>query len=98
MAKKVTKPKTLSASSSSLWTAIVGDFEFCESELAILQAGLEARDRYLEAKGLIDRDGITIQDRFGTKIIHPAFRVESRMRDSFLSSMRMLKLNASGLQ
>ena len=98
MAQKARKARGLSASSSSLWTAIVGDFEFSDAELAILQVALEARDQYLSAKGEIDRDGLTILDRFGTPVRHPAISIESRSRDAFLAGMKALRLNTSGLQ
>lgn len=87
----------LSPERESLWDKITAQFEFSEAELAILRAGLEALDRCQQAKGILDREGITVTDRWKQVKPHPAVNIERDNRSAFISAMRTLKLNTQEL-
>jgi hypothetical protein len=53
----------------------------------LLRLACEALDRCSAARAIVDRDGITINGRFGPKL-HPAVTVE---RDSALRAARLLR-------
>lgn len=73
-------------------------YEFGAGELAILQAGMEARDRYLDARARLEKEGMTIEDRWGQVKINPLCTVERDARAQFMQAMKILDLNAQGVE
>ena len=53
---------------------------------------LEAFDRLKEAKGLLDREGLTVKAETGGVKAHPGIQAEKMARSGFLQSWRMLNL------
>jgi P27 family predicted phage terminase small subunit len=84
-------PAHLSESSQQLWHEIVREYGVNDPPgLAILAAGLEARDRAAEARKVLDGEGLTVTgDRGGTKA-HPANQIERDNRAAFLQAMKLL--------
>lgn len=88
-------PSHLSAEARKLWRSVVRDFDLEPHHLAVLLVALEAADRMREASRLIEREGLTTTDRYGTAKAHPAVSIERDSRIAFLRGLRELGLDAS---
>jgi P27 family predicted phage terminase small subunit len=71
-----------------LWRSTVKDFALEAHQLALLESACKSLDRLVEAREQIDRDGITVKDRFGQLREHPATKIE---RDSRIALARLLR-------
>ena len=60
-------PSTLSDAAKAFWRSITASFELQEHHIAILNEALFSWDRCQEARSLIDVEGITVRDRFGSR-------------------------------
>lgn len=89
---------SLSEKAQNLWREVTSEYQFGSSERAILRSGLEAFDRCLEAKEVLDRDGIVIEDRWSQKKPHPAVTIERDSRSQFLMAMKALNLHLSSVE
>jgi P27 family predicted phage terminase small subunit len=70
-------PKHLkSTDARRLWRRTVEAFELEAHHLALLEQACKALDRLVEARDVIDRDGITVLDRYGVPKQHPACAIE----------------------
>jgi P27 family predicted phage terminase small subunit len=87
-----TPPKHLSAESKALWSSLLTDWEMTDDMLAILRNALEANDRVIEAKNILDKDGLIVIDRFGQKQKHPAASIERDNRALMARLLASLKL------
>jgi len=67
---------------------VVGEWELGESELELLRLACETRDRYDEARALLDAEGLVLRDRFGQSKAHPAAAIE---RDARIALVRVLR-------
>jgi P27 family predicted phage terminase small subunit len=74
-------PRALSTSSKRWWQAIVGEYEPSHAELRLLETACRAHDRAERCRHLVDREGVTVKDRFGQQKIHPALVEERQQRD-----------------
>jgi Phage terminase, small subunit. len=54
-----------------LWRSVLSEYDLSSPELALLEVAAHAVDRQLEAEAMIDKEGLTIEGRFGQKA-HPA--------------------------
>ncbi len=86
-------PKHLSRESKSWWREVVSDYDLERHHLKLLQAAAECWDRTAEARALIQRDGVVIEDRFGQKKPHPACDIERHNRALFARMLRELALD-----
>lgn len=71
----------------ALWRAVLADYALSAAELRVLDHACQAADRAAEAKAEVDRDGVTVEGRYGPRI-HPAAAVE---RDARAAVLRALK-------
>jgi P27 family predicted phage terminase small subunit len=85
-------PDHLSRRSKAFWRKIVARYELQTEHLEVLRKALEASDRADEAGEVLRRDGLTIEDRYGTIKPHPATSVELHNRAAFLKFIEALKL------
>jgi P27 family predicted phage terminase small subunit len=86
-------PKNLKIEAKRLWLRMLADYEIDDAAgLALLRAGCEAFQRAQEARGLIDKEGAVIIDRFGQPKPHPACAIERDSRGQLISALRALKL------
>ncbi len=87
-------PSHLSKESKRLWTEIVKEYVFDDAaSLSILQAGLEALDRLKGCREQIDKEGLTIADRFGQQRPHVLLAAERDARSGMLQAFRLLGLD-----
>lgn len=86
-------PKGLSAESRKLWLRLTGIYEFDDpAARVILRTALQARDRIEEARKQVKRDGITVQNRYGMPVAHPALNIEASARRQMLLAFKELGL------
>jgi P27 family predicted phage terminase small subunit len=97
--KKTKPPAHLSREARKIWRDIVSEYGINDTGgLAILKTGLEAYDRAAGARKAIDRDGLTVNDRFGTPKPHPLLAAERDARAQFLASLKALNLDIEPLR
>ena len=91
-------PKGLSTAAKALWKRLASDYEITdEAGLLLLQTGLEAFDRMRLAQEAIQRDGMTVLDRFGQRKAHPLLPAERDARAQMLAALRALNLDVEPL-
>lgn len=83
-------PAGLSDRAGALWDDVVAAFELSPAELTLLHEGLVALDRAAQAGAVIDAEGVTVLDRYGSPKSHPACDIEARNRTIFASVIRQL--------
>ena len=76
----------LGKAGKALQAAVLADYELTEAEQAVLIQACEAADRAASAKAQVDRDGVTLEGRYGPRI-HPAAAVERDARAAVLRSL-----------
>ena len=83
-------PAILSAVARKWWREIVNLYDFDEQPEChlVLSSALQSFDRWQEAKAIVDREGIVLNERFGQPKQHPATIVE---RDSKMAMIRAFK-------
>jgi hypothetical protein len=81
-------PAHLSAESAGLWRWCVAEYELHEGHLVILRGALESLDRAEEARVLVDRQGVTVLDRYEVAKVNPAVVVQ---RDALAAAHRALR-------
>lgn len=87
-------PSHLSKESKRLWVEIVKEYVFDDAaSLSVLQTALEARDRLQECRDLINKEGLTVLDRFGQTRPHPLLSAERDARSGVLQGFKMLGLD-----
>lgn len=88
-------PAHLSAPARALWRAILADYALEAHHLATLTKALEAFDRCEAARAIVDRDGLTVDGRYGPRP-NPAVAIERDSREAFLRGLRGLHLDLEG--
>lgn len=88
-------PKHLSRAAKAHWRKVVASFDVTDVGLLVLQAGLEAWDRMVEARERLAQDGAVYVDRFGAPRKHPSVSIEEAARIAFLRAMKELDLDPS---
>ena len=81
-------PAHLTESTTQWFEEVCEQFELESHHLKLLQLAAEALDRVTEARAIIDKAGIVIEDRFGAPRTHPAVAIE---RDSRIAYARLLR-------
>jgi P27 family predicted phage terminase small subunit len=91
----IVAPSHLSEASQALWVKLAIDFSLAGDDHAelLLTAGLEARDRMIEARDRLRKDGVTIPDRTGGLKVHPCVIVERDSHARMLQSFKALRLD-----
>jgi hypothetical protein len=88
-------PGDLSAASRTLWREVLSDYVLSAAEREVLRQALLALDRAEQARAVIDAEGLTCRDRFGSPKQHPAVDVEARERLIFARLIAQLGVRAS---
>lgn len=85
------KKQKLSTAARRLYRQLRGSFgDWDPDELLVLDAAVQAYDRWQSAMETIDAEGLTTRDRFGQLRLHPAFEVEKTSRAAMLAAIRQL--------
>jgi P27 family predicted phage terminase small subunit len=86
-------PSTLSPEAKRWFKRIQQEYHIVDQPgLLLLQTAMEALDRMRECQRAIERDGSTVQDRFGQTKAHPLLATERDARAQLLSAIRQLDL------
>src|SRR5215472_14872296 len=87
-------PDTLSDEAKVWWRSIVDEFQVDDAAgWLLLQSALEAFDDMRRAQAIIDREGMTIADRWGQQKQHPATLVLRDSRNLMLRCLKQLNLD-----
>jgi P27 family predicted phage terminase small subunit len=91
-------PKGLSTAAKAWWKRLASEYGIDDDAgLLLLQTGLEAFDRMRGAQEAIQRDGMTVLDRFGQRKAHPLLPAERDARAQMLAALRALNLDVEPL-
>jgi P27 family predicted phage terminase small subunit len=91
-------PNHLSKEAKKIWREIVAEYAIDDiAGLKILRVGLEAFDRAQAARVTIDREGMTVLDKFNQTKSHPLLPIERDSRAAFLSGLKALNLDIEPL-
>lgn len=71
-----------------LWGRVLADYELAAAELAVLEAACASYDRLHEAQTTLNRDGLTVLDRYDVPKAHPMTAV---VRDATTLLARCLR-------
>lgn len=97
MAKKVTTE--FSSEGKALFEKLISEYQIQDAGgLAILKTGIEAFERMRAAKAQIDKDGMTIEDKWGQIKAHPLCAVERDSRAQFLAALKQLNFDIEPLR
>jgi len=91
-------PKGLSTQSKALWKRLASEYAIDDDAgLLLLETAMEARDRMRGAQEAIERDGMTVLDRFGQRKAHPLLPAERDARSQMLAALKALNLDVEPL-
>ena len=101
---KVTKPKHhgnapkhLPAPEQALWNEVVKTYRFDDAaSLELLTQAMEARHRARLCREQVLKEGQIFTDKKGITRAHPLLQIERSAQASFISALRLLKLDLSG--
>ena len=79
--------------SRDLWERTLEHYELDTHHLRLLEVACGAYDRLVEARAILDRDGVVYYDRFGNPRRHPACGIEQDARLAFARLVRELDLD-----
>jgi P27 family predicted phage terminase small subunit len=92
-----TAPAHLEEPERDLWDRLIRSYRFDDpASLELLMQAMEARARARQARELLKDQGPTIKDDRGNLKAHPLLSVERSAQASFLSAMRLLRLDLTG--
>lgn len=84
----------ISAAGKKLRDDILSEFDISDiAGLEILDRAVESFCRMKKAEKIIDRDGLTIKNRFDEIKEHPALNTERKARAQFLMAIKQLNLD-----
>lgn len=86
-------PRHLSTATTKWFRSVVADFDLADHHLHLLTLACEARDRAEQARIILEKEGVTILDRFGVPKAHPAVAIERDSRIAFARLLRELGLS-----
>lgn len=96
--KKSSKPPAhLSRKAKDWWNKVVAEWVLDDAGLLILQVGLEAFDRMVEAQIHIKEHGAVAEDRWKQLKVNPAVLVERDSRTAMLAAFKQLHLDLEPL-
>jgi phage terminase small subunit len=86
-------PKHLKGPERALWYAITYEYYFDEASMALLRTACEASQRARLCRQEIDRQGVTVRDRFKQIKPNPLLAAERDANSGFLKAMKALNLS-----
>jgi P27 family predicted phage terminase small subunit len=92
-------PSHLSKEAKKIWSEILAEYDISDAAgLRILRVALESFDRAQAARTAIDKDGMTVTDKFGQVKPHPLLPIERDSRAAFLAGLKALNLDLEPLR
>jgi P27 family predicted phage terminase small subunit len=96
-ARRGAAPAHLEAPERALWDELVRTYRFDDAaSLELLTQAMEARARARQAREVVKDQGPTVTDDRGNLKAHPLLSVERSAQASFLSAIRLLRLDLTG--
>ncbi len=89
-------PSHLRQPTAKWWRSVVDEFDLDPHHVRLLTLAAEAWDRGQQAREVIDNDGMTFTDRFGSPKPRPEVAIERDARISFARLLRELALDGVG--
>jgi hypothetical protein len=90
-------PSHLAGPERELWDGLVKTYRFDDpGSLELLAQALEARGRARLCREQVQIDGQIVRDDRGNLKAHPLLAVERSAQASFLSALRLLRLDLTG--
>jgi P27 family predicted phage terminase small subunit len=87
-------PAGLCPASRALWRRLVREYAITDSGgLALLELAAQAYRRLVEARAILDKQGVTITDRHGQLRAHPLVNVERDARIAVVATLKQLGLD-----
>ena len=90
-------PEHLSNDAASWWRSVQAEFDLEAHHVRLLTLACEAWDRGQQARAILDREGLTYDDRFGAPKARPETAIERDSRTAFARLLRELDLDLDGL-
>ncbi|WP_234683973.1 P27 family phage terminase small subunit [Bradyrhizobium monzae] len=88
-------PAHLKAGTKAWWRAVVEEYDLEPHHLRLLQLAAEAWDSAQAARAVIQSDGMTFVDRFGSPRARPEVAIERDSRTAFARLVRELDLDCA---
>jgi P27 family predicted phage terminase small subunit len=89
-------PAGLSAEAKRWWSQIVEQYEVDDAAgFLLLVTAMESFDDMRKAQAILERDGMTIKDRWGQQRQHPASLTLRDSRNLMLRSLKALNLDVT---
>ena len=97
--KKTIPPSHLSKDAKKMWKGLIAEYGINDvAGLRILRVALESYDRAQAARETIDREGLTVTDKWKQVKSHPLLPIERDSRAAFLSGLKALNLDLEPLR
>lgn len=94
MKNSLSPPKGLSKEAQHWWKSIVENYQVDDpAGRLLLNCAMEAFDDMRKAQAILDRDGMTTEDRWGQQRQHPATLVLRDSRNLMLRSLKACNLD-----
>ena len=91
-------PRGLSPRSRKLWRDVTARYLMSPAELALFEGGLKLLDRADEARAIVDAEGLTVVDRYGSPRGHPLIDLEVRCRSAYAQTVRQLGVKSTAAE
>jgi P27 family predicted phage terminase small subunit len=93
-ARPARPPAGLCQASRAFWTRLVREYDIADAGgLALLELAAQAYRRLVEARGILDKQGVTVMDRHGQVRAHPLVNVERDARIAVVATLKQLGLD-----
>jgi hypothetical protein len=91
----VQDPRHLRPTTLAWFRQVLTDWELEQHHVRLLLAAAEALDRAQEARDILEKQGLTFNDRFGAPHARPEVKIERDARNVFMRTIRELDLDTA---
>jgi P27 family predicted phage terminase small subunit len=91
-------PKALGKAGRRYWKTVCSTFEIEPHHFELLEKACVQLDRAEQAREVVEREGVTAQDRFGQAKTHPAVEVERQAHLAFRLLCRELGMDVQPVE
>lgn len=96
MAAKIKPPAHLLPATKRWFESVLEDFDLEPHHIRLLTLAAESWDRGQQAREIVDKQGLTFVDRFGSPKARPEVSIEQNARIGFARLLRELALDVDG--